>query len=68
MAEKQELSGTRKYVNRIEGELAVKCDRIISRMESGYLAARKENEKYCEGVLRMYGLCHPNEPVSSLTK
>jgi len=68
LAEKMELTGTRKYVNRIEGDLAVKCDKIISRMENGYLTHKRENEKYQESIVRMFSLCHPKEQVSTLSK
>ena len=46
LAEKTDLAATRRYVNRLEGDIAVKCDKIISRLDNGYLSACRSNNKY----------------------
>ena len=35
----------------------MKCEKIINRIESSYLAARKEADSYLEGVSKIHTLC-----------
>ena len=39
LAENSDLTATRKYVNKLDGDIAMTCDKIISRMDNGYLSA-----------------------------
>ncbi len=41
LAEKSSFGSTRKFVNRMEGELAMKCEKIINRVEKGNEAIRR---------------------------
>ena len=68
LAEKTDLAATRRYVNRLEGDIAVKCDKIISRLDNGYLSACRSNNKYSEGLVRLVKLCYPNDNVQMQSK